>query len=183
MCLASRLIELEDGKKFILIDTVGFVSKLPHALVNAFKATLEELIDADLLIHVVDASFENHDFQIEVTEKVLSEIGAGAQLVIKAYNKIDLVPGFVPLGLDSVALSAKSGKGWENLIEKIKDVLFADFRSVELLVPYTRGDIVSYINEKTHPTETRYEAEGTYIKAELGESDRNRLKEFICSDM
>ncbi|MBE6031965.1 MAG: GTPase HflX, partial [Clostridiales bacterium] len=87
----QRQIKLDTNQEFILIDTVGFVSKLPHSLVRAFKATLEEVLYADLLLHVVDTAYENHDFHIEVTEKVLDEIGAGDKDRILVYNKIDLL--------------------------------------------------------------------------------------------
>lgn len=180
---AQRLVTLDDRCSFILIDTVGFVSKLPHTLVNAFKATLEEVVYADLLIHVVDASFENHDFQIGVTDKVLDEILKTSESkdrpTIMAYNKVDLCENFEPLGLNSVAISAKTGQGWDELISKIKSSLFGDFKLVELLIPYSRGDVVSAINDKVKPIETKYEAEGTYIKVELGEADRNRYSDFI----
>ena len=176
---AQRLVTLDDRCSFILVDTVGFVSKLPHALINAFKATLEEVLQADLLIHVVDASFENHDFQINVTERVIEELGAGGKPSIIAYNKIDIVPGFDALGQNSILLSAKTGDGWDELISKIKTSLFGDFQLVNMLIPYTRGDIVSAVNGKAKPIETKYEAEGTYIKVELGEADRNRYAEFI----
>ncbi|MBR5517381.1 MAG: GTPase HflX, partial [Firmicutes bacterium] len=86
----QRNVTLENGRQFILIDTVGFVSKLPHSLVEAFKATLEEVNYADLLLHVVDSSYENHDFHIGVTNKVMKEIGAGNKEKLMVYNKIDL---------------------------------------------------------------------------------------------
>ena len=176
---ASRLIELEDGKKFILIDTVGFVSKLPHALVNAFKATLEEVINADLLIHVVDASFENHDFQIEVTEKVLEELKADSKESLLVFNKNDKVENFDSLGRKSFNISAKTGEGMQSLKEAIVKKLFSDFEVCDLLIPYDRGDLVSYINDKTKPLETKYEENGTLIKVELDAADRNRLCQYF----
>jgi len=179
---SQRLVTLDDRCSFILIDTVGFVSKLPHSLVNAFKATLEETTYADLLIHVVDASFENHDFQIDVTNKVIGELNVTGKPVIMAYNKMDMTDDFAPIGVNSVAVSAKTGQGWNELVDKIKSVLFADFSVTELMVPYTRGDIVSFINSKSKPIETKYEAEGTYIKVELGEADRMRLKDFLLGN-
>ena len=176
---ASRCIELEDGKKFILIDTVGFVSKLPHALVNAFKATLEEVVNADLLIHVVDASFENHDFQIEVTEKVLGELKADSKESLLVFNKIDKTPGFNSLGRESLNISAKTGEGMDALKDAIVKKLFSDFEVCHLLIPYDRGDIVSYINDKTKPLETKYDEKGTVITAELDSADRNRLCQYF----
>lgn len=176
---ASRLIELDDGKKFILIDTVGFVSKLPHALVNAFKATLEEAVNADLLIHVVDAAFENHDFQIEVTEKVLNDLDAGNKDSILVFNKIDKTENFESFKKDSYNVSAKTGEGMDSLKDAIVSKLFSDFKICELVIPYDRGDLVSYINDKTKPLETKYQEDGTYIKAELDLADQNRLCQYF----
>ena len=176
---ASRLIELDDGKKFILIDTVGFVSKLPHALVNAFKATLEEAVNADLLIHVVDAAFENHDFQIEVTEKVLNDLDAGNKDSILVFNKIDKTENFESFKKDSYNVSAKTGEGMDSLKDAIVSKLFSDFKICELIIPYDRGDLVSYINDKTKPLETKYQEDGTYIKAELDLADQNRLCQYF----
>ena len=87
-----RKITMEQGSEFILIDTVGFVSKLPHGLVEAFKSTLEEVKYADLLIHVVDSAYENYDFQMEVTDKVINQLGAGGKERITVYNKTDIAP-------------------------------------------------------------------------------------------
>ena len=176
---ASRLVELEDGRKFILVDTVGFVSKLPHSLVNAFKATLEEVTFADLLLHVVDASFENHDFQIEVTEKVLKELNAEGKETILVFNKVDKVESFLSFNSNSINISAKTGFGMEELKKLIVSKIFSDFEIVELMIPYDKGSIVSYINEKTKPEETKYEAEGTYIRVALNSADRNRLCQYF----
>ena len=118
-----RKITLEQGSEFILIDTVGFVSRLPHSLVEAFKSTLEEVRYADLLIHVVDSSYENRDFYMEVTNKVIEQIGAGDKDQIVAYNKMDIAKS-VPLdvsGHEVVYLSAKTGENINVLVEKIRE--------------------------------------------------------------
>ena len=118
-----RKITLEQGSEFILIDTVGFVSRLPHSLVEAFKSTLEEVRYADLLIHVVDSSYENRDFYMEVTNKVIEQIGAGDKDQIVAYNKMDIAKS-VPLdvsGHEAVYLSAKTGENINVLVEKIRE--------------------------------------------------------------
>lgn len=110
-----RRITLEQGNEFILIDTVGFVSKLPHGLVEAFKSTLEEVKYADLLIHVVDSSYAEREFQIEVTDRVLGQIGAGSKEKLMAYNKIDLADE-MPIdvsGNDAVYVSARTGREYE----------------------------------------------------------------------
>ena len=178
----QRSVTLDTNHQFILVDTVGFVSRLPHSLVNAFKATLEEVAYADLLVHVVDASYENHDFHIEVTNKVLEEIGAGGKEKIMAFNKIDLVEdpsSVIPVaGVDNICISAKYDRNIDELIELIKSKIFKDMVKVQLLVPYTRGDISSYLCEKARVLEMEYKENGTWFEAELKASDYQRLKEY-----
>ncbi len=177
----QRSVVLDTNHRFILVDTVGFVSKLPHSLVEAFKATLEEVVYADLLIHVVDSSFENYDFQIDVTNKVLAEIGAAGKEKIIAYNKIDLTEetGLAPLpGSDSLLISAKYGLHIDELLEKIKGIIFKDDVSARLLVPYAKGDVSSYLCEKSKVNIMEYREDGTYFEVELKEADYHRLKEY-----
>ena len=178
----QRSVTLDTNHQFILVDTVGFVSRLPHSLVNAFKATLEEVAYADLLVHVVDASYENYDFHIEVTNKVLEEIGAGGKEKIMAFNKIDLVEdpsSVIPVaGVDNICISAKYDRNIDELIELIKSKIFKDMVKVQLLVPYTRGDISSYLCEKARVLEMEYKENGTWFEAELKASDYQRLKEY-----
>ena len=176
----QRNIKLDDKKEFILIDTVGFVSKLPHSLVNAFKATLEEVLYADILIHVVDASYDNYDFQIEVTEDVIKQLGAGDKEKIVVYNKCDLVEDEIidASGCDHICVSAKTGYNMDILIDMIKSRIFAGNIVGELLIPYDRGDIVSYVCEKGSVSNMEYKENGTLIKVELSEADYNRVKKY-----
>ena len=178
----QRSVILDTNHQFILVDTVGFVSRLPHSLVNAFKATLEEVAYADLLVHVVDASYENHDFHIEVTNKVLEEIGAGGKGKIMAFNKIDLVEdpsSVIPVaGVDNICISAKFDGNIDELIERIKRKIFKDMVKVQLLVPYTRGDISSYLCENARVLGMEYKESGTWFEAELKAADYQRLKEY-----
>ena len=178
----QRSVTLDTNHQFILVDTVGFVSRLPHSLVTAFKATLEEVAYADLLVHVVDASYENHDFHIEVTNKVLEEIGAGGKEKIMAFNKIDLVEepsSVIPVpGTDNICISAKYDRNIDELIELIKSKIFKDMVRVQLLVPYTRGDISSYLCEKARVFGMEYKDNGTWFDAELKAADYQRLKEY-----
>ncbi|MBR3394989.1 MAG: GTPase HflX [Firmicutes bacterium] len=184
---AQRLITLDDRCSFLLIDTVGFVSKLPHALVDAFKATLEEVTEADLLLHVVDASFEGSDFQQSVTREVLKSLGADGKPSLTVYNKIDpmdaeeLAEKQLSSGKDSCFVSTKTGKGYDELIARIRSGLFADLQKVQLLVPYDKGSIVSAILAKTTPYETKYEENGTLLTVDLNEEDRGRYREFILA--
>lgn len=182
---SQRSIKLENNREFILIDTVGFVSKLPHALVNAFKSTLEEVNHADLLIHVVDATFPEKDFHIEVTNKVLKEIGAGDKEKITVYNKIDLFDNQVilfPDGNHAINISAKTGLNMEALIDSVKEHIFSDIVTVELLIPYDRGDISSYFCEKCNIETMDYWEEGTFFKIELNTEDYNRYSEYMIDN-
>ena len=178
----QRSVTLDTNHRFILVDTVGFVSRLPHSLVNAFKATLEEVAYADLLIHVVDASYENHDFHIEVTNKVLEEIGAGDKEKIIAFNKIDLLEeqsSVIPVaGAENVFISAKYDRNIDRLIELIKNKIFSDMVRVQMVIPYTRGDISSYLCERSRVLAVEYKENGTWFDAELKAADYQRFKEY-----
>lgn len=176
---AQRKIHLEDNCDFILIDTVGFVSKLPHSLVNAFKATLEEVKYADLLLHVVDSSYENSDFHMEVTKRVLEEIGAGDRKRVTVYNKIDLAGDFVPDTTDEhICISAKRGDNLQQLKDLIRKHVFGDRVKARLLIPYERGDINSYLCQKAKVIATEYREDGTLMEVELDLEDYNRLKDY-----
>lgn len=175
-----RKITLEQGSEFILIDTVGFVSRLPHSLVEAFKSTLEEVRYADLLIHVVDSSYENRDFYMEVTNKVIEQIGAGDKDQIVAYNKMDIAKS-VPLdvsGHEAVYLSAKTGENINVLVEKIRDKIFGGRVEMTLLIPYQRGDITSYLCENAQIFSMEYEEEGTLLHGKLEREDALRYGGF-----
>lgn len=175
-----RKITLEQGSEFILIDTVGFVSRLPHSLVEAFKSTLEEVRYADLLIHVVDSSYENRDFYMEVTNKVIEQIGAGDKDQIVAYNKMDIAKS-VPLdvsGHEVVYLSAKTGENINVLVEKIREKIFGGRVEMTLLIPYQRGDITSYLCENAQIFYMEYEEEGTLLHGKLEREDALRYGSF-----
>ena len=178
----QRRVDLDKNHSFILVDTIGFVSRLPHLLIEAFKATLEIVSEADLLIHVVDASYENNDFQIKVTDRVLKEIGAGAKNKLMAYNKVDLLEDQSALtdflGMKNHFISAKYDMGVDELIEDVKKEIFKDFVKAEMLIPYTRGDVSSYIQSKATVYGLEYREDGTWISCELKAQDYNRYKEF-----
>ena len=179
----QRRVDLDRNHSFILVDTIGFVSRLPHLLIDAFKATLEIVTEADLLIHVVDISYENSDFYMDVTDRVLNEIGAGSKERLTAFNKVDLVEDKDELltagtGKDSFLISAKYDIGVDELIDAVKGRIFGDEITARLLIPYSRGDVSSYIQDKATVLSLSYEAEGTLIECELKEQDYNRFKEF-----
>ncbi len=176
----QRSIQLEDHRSFLLVDTVGFVSKLPHHLVKAFKATLEEVVLADLLLVVVDSSYENHDFQLEVTNQVLKELGAVDKEIILVYNKSDLIPD--PLIYNenhhAISVSARTGANFLKLFQLIGEKIFQDHQEVELLIPYDRGDLISYVMEKAKVLEKKYLEQGTLIRVLLSKEDLGRFKDF-----
>ena len=176
-----RKITVEKGKEFILIDTVGFVSKLPHSLVEAFKATLEEVCNADLLLHVVDASYEENEFHIDVTNKVLNEIGASGKEKILLYNKIDLVedPSMLKTHDDTIFISAKENINIDKLMDAIKTRIFAGVVRVKLLIPYAKGDVSSYLCENGLVHSMEYTEEGTLFDVEIKDEDFRRLTDYV----
>ncbi|WZL74574.1 GTPase HflX [Clostridiaceae bacterium 35-E11] len=180
---AHRKMILPTKEAFILIDTVGFVSKLPHSLIEAFKATLEEVQYADLLIHVVDATNSNYEMQIKVTEKVLEELNVKDKPTILILNKIDKIESedlLIPPDEDVLALSAVTEIGIDELMKKIKEKIFSYMKKTVLLLPYDRGDIVSYLCDKTKVEKTEYKEDGVLLETYLGPADYNKYKEYIC---
>ena len=178
--IQQRNVTLENGRQFILIDTVGFVSKLPHSLVEAFKATLEEVTYADLLLHVVDSSYENHDFHINVTNKVMKEIGAGDKEKIMVFNKIDLPHDEIlpEPDCENVEISAKMGINIDQLIAKIEASIFGDYVNAAFLIPYDRGDISSYLCSEATVKVMDYKETGTYFEVSLKNADYQRFKNY-----
>lgn len=171
-----------DGKhEYILIDTVGFVSDLPHTLVDAFKATLEEVARADLILEVVDASCGDAAFHIETTGQVLKEIGAAGQPLVMVYNKIDIADGELMPAMpgETIFISAKHGDNIDELNRLITDKLFSDNVSCRLQIPFSRGDVVSFVQERSIVSKVEYNEKGTLITAELSAADHSRLKEFV----
>lgn len=174
-----RQITLADKKSFLLTDTVGFVDKLPHHLVKAFRSTLEEVIEADLLIHVVDASYAHMDSLIKVTEKTLEAIGVGDIPILYAYNKSDRLDMFIPkITKDGIYLSAKENIGIDELIEGIKTHLYKDYRICEFLIPYSEGQIEAYFNAETTVLLTEYQKEGILMKVECQTKDYKRYVKY-----
>ena len=174
-----RHIPLPDHKEFLLTDTVGFVSKLPHHLVKAFRSTLEEVAEADLLIHVVDYANHNYQQMIEITNQTLKGIGVGEISTIFAYNKADLMDEDIPnVEGDTIYLSAKKRIGMDELIDMIKKHLFHDYVHCQMLIPYDQGQIIAYLNEHANILETNYEEKGTLIKVECKPSDYEKYREF-----
>ena len=174
-----RNIDLPDNKSFLLTDTVGFVSKLPHHLVKAFRSTLEEVAEADLLIHVVDYANPNYEQLIDITNETLKKIGVENIPTIYAYNKSDMVDVEIPkVQEDRVYLSAKKHVGIEELVEMIRSHIYKEYTKCEMLIPYDQGQVVSYFNNHAHVLSTSYENEGTKLQIECKTSDYEKYKHF-----
>ncbi|MFF2909268.1 GTPase HflX [Paenibacillus sp. NPDC057934] len=176
-----RSIGLPDHKTFLLTDTVGFVSQLPHHLVKAFRSTLEEVTEADLLIHVVDIADSQHKQHMAVTEDTLQALGAHEIPVLYAYNKADLTDLSYPLVEgDSLYLSVKQNKGIPELTQLIRDHVFNDYMQCEIIVPFDQGRLVSYFNENAHVQSVSYEEKGTRMTLECKIADFEKYRnDFI----
>ncbi|MBB6733615.1 GTPase HflX [Cohnella zeiphila] len=176
-----RSIELPDRKSFLLADTVGFVSRLPHHLVKAFRSTLEEVAEADLLVHVVDRSHPTYQEQIAVTNETLKELGADRIPAFYAFNKTDLTDEPYPRSeSDGVYLSAKRKVGIETLTEQIRGRIFGGYVRREILVPFDQGRLVAYFNKHAHIESTAYEENGTRLTLECKAADYEKYRhDFI----
>ncbi len=174
-----RNITLPDKKAFLLSDTVGFISKLPHELVKAFRSTLEEVKSADLLLHVVDSSNRNFMQQIEVTNETLEQIGAHKIPTILVFNKADLTDVKVPCIEDGkVYISAKKNSGIEELVQLMGKEIFTQYMECKMMIPYNQGSMVAYFNENADVRAVSYERDGTLLTVECKLSDYKRFEEF-----
>jgi GTP-binding protein HflX len=181
----TRRLELAGRAPILVTDTVGFVRKLPHQLVEAFKATLEVVVEADLLVHVVDASAPDPEGQIDAVREVLAEIGAQDRPEVLAFNKLDLAPGAERLAAahpGSVAISAVTGDGIDQLLTTIADRLQSGRPTVDLLVPFERGDVLAAVHRHGDVLAEKPEEGGIAIRARLDEEGRSRLAAYVVGD-
>ncbi len=180
----SRMLTVSDNLDVILSDTVGFIAKLPHHLVDAFRATLEELEYADLLLHVIDASDENREEHIAVVEKLISQLAKPGTPVLQCYNKADLVsPVDIPIGEDVVAISAKQGKGMENLLQTIERALGHARHHVLVRLPYSMGGMVETIHSGAKVNNVEYTGDGIEIDTILDDILYGRLREYVVKEL
>ena len=165
-----RHIYLENKKDFLLSDTVGFIENLPHGLVKAFRSTLEEIKYADLLLIVLDSSDPYHKEHRKVTDKTLAELGAGDIPRIYVMNKCDLIDrretGGVVSDENIVYISAKKGEGIDDLLEKISFLLHGETVTINALIPFSRGDLISRLHSDGVIKHEEYREDGTFVEAE-----------------
>lgn len=181
--VALRKAMLPCKQEYLITDTVGFVSELPHDLIEAFKATLEEVKYADALLHVVDASNENFKLQIDTTLKVLKELGVEDKPMLYVFNKADKVGyelDYKPKA-PFVFISASKGYNMEIFIRTVEEMILSKRRKVTLQFPYTKGEIISNLHRKYH-FEEEYLEDGVRVCATIDEEDYGRYREFIVDD-
>lgn len=176
-----RKISLPSGQEVLLSDTVGFIRKLPHTLVAAFHATLEETLESDLLLHVVDVSQSHFEELRASVFEVLEEIGVVDIPVLEVYNKIDQIEELPPVSKsrESTFTSALTGEGVEGLVEKIEEVVSRDYRDVTLMIPFGAGDVLNALRERARVQATEYRPDGVHVEASLRSSDIGRFREFL----
>ena len=179
----SRQLTVSDNLDVVLSDTVGFIAKLPHHLVNAFHATLEELEYADLLLHVIDASDPNREEHIGVVNKLIAQLAKPGTPVLRCYNKADLVsPEDIPVGEDVVALSARSGAGCPELLQAIERALNRARHHVVMTLPYSMGGQVETLHDNAKVIGVDYSAEGIIVEAILDDILYGRLRDYVTKE-
>jgi GTP-binding protein HflX len=184
---AARVVSRPSRAPFILTDTVGFIRKLPHQLVAAFKATLEELEEADVLLHVVDASHPGLDEQMEAVESLLGELELGDRPTIVALNKVDRLDADAPLGalvdrFDAVAVSARTGEGMDALLDRIERALRPGVERVRLRIPYREGTALAQCYERGRVLSRSDEVDGIVLEVELPRRLLGPLKPYQLAD-
>jgi GTP-binding protein HflX len=180
----TRRLSLPGGETVLLSDTVGFVRKLPHQLVEAFRSTLEVVQESDLLIHVVDASARDPELQIDAVRTVLDEIGAASVPELLVVNKTDRNPvaaARIATAHDALSLSARTGEGIDGLLVAVGEHLRSGDDAVELAVPFDRGDILAAVHREGEVVDESHGEGATMVRVLLDDAGRARFQEFVAS--
>lgn len=179
----SRQLTVSDNLDVVLSDTVGFIAKLPHHLVDAFRATLEELQYADLLLHVIDAADPNREEHIRVVEKLIAQLAKPGTPVICCYNKADLVsPEEIPVGENILPISAAAGTGMETLLHAIEKALDRGLHHVVVTLPYSMGGMVDTLHSQAQVKKVEYTGEGIEVETVVDEILYGRLKNYVTKE-
>ncbi|MAP16634.1 MAG: GTPase HflX [Verrucomicrobiales bacterium] len=183
----TRKLDLDDGHTILLTDTVGFVRRLPHGLVESFKATLEEAVLADFLIHVIDGSSENVEEHFQTTLDVLKELGADEKRIIPAINKIDVISTerleeLKIIFPDAVLISVKNGHGIEDLLSKINEMLLSKIVRKTLKIPQSRQDLVALLHREGKILSQEYEQNDIIINAIYSKRFLAKFAEFVMAE-
>lgn len=177
----ARALSLPDGRKVMLVDTVGFISRLPHQLVEAFKSTLEEAVGADIILNVCDASNPDCREQVKVTTSLLNELGCEQTPIITVMNKCDLVPEIysIPALGNTVFISAKNAEGFDKLLEMTARLLPADTVRVKLLIPFSEGASLAKLREHSAVHSESYTNEGTLVDLTAQKSVLKSFEKYL----
>ena len=179
----SRQLRVSDNLDVILSDTVGFIAKLPHHLVDAFRATLEELEYADLLLHVIDAADPNREEHIAVVDSLIAKLAKEGTPVLRCYNKAELVDATeIPVGEDVVRMSAKTGAGMDALLQSIEKALGQSRHHVLLCIPYSQGGLVDTLHKNAQVLSVDYTGEGIVVDTILDPILYGKLREMITKE-
>ena len=178
----TRRLQLDEAQEVLLSDTVGFIRKLPTHLVEAFKATLEELKYADVLLHVIDISSPDMRTQIEVVEELINQLGAGATPCIRVYNKCDRYLGELPHGENTVCLSAKTGEGTAELVRAIAAVLGRESRRITLRLPYDRGGVLETLRREAAVTAVDYREDCMEVAVTVKPELWGLVRDYVTGD-
>lgn len=179
----SRQLKVSDNLDVVLSDTVGFIAKLPHHLVDAFRATLEELEYADLLLHVIDVSSPNRQEQIQVVDGLIAKLAKPGTPVLRCYNKADLVAAEdIPAGEDVIAMAAARGQGMETLLQAIEKALGHSRHHVVVTLPYSMGGMVETLHSSARVLNTKYTPEGIVVETVLDPILYGRLRSFVTRE-
>lgn len=180
----SRQLTVSDNLDVILSDTVGFIAKLPHHLVDAFRATLEELEYADLLLHVIDSADPNRQEHIQVVESLISKLAKPGTKVLQCYNKADLVaPEDIPIGEDIVKISAARGEGMEDLLKAIENALGHSRHHICVTLPYSMGGMVETLHNNAQVLNVDYTGDGIVVETIVDPILYGKLRDYITSQM
>ncbi len=175
----TRRLRIDESTEVLLSDTVGFIRKLPTHLIEAFKATLEELRFADVLLHVIDISNPEWEEQARVVEELIRQLGAESTPCLRVFNKCDRYIGILPHGEDVVCISAKSGEGADTLVKKLSDMLDRGKRQVTLLLPYAAAGLLDALNREAKVLRTDYTDAGIQVEAVVQPELYGRVKQYI----
>ena len=179
----SRQLTVSDNLDVILSDTVGFIAKLPHHLIDAFRATLEELEYADLLLHVIDAADPNREEHIQVVDSLIAKLAKPGTKVLRCYNKAELVsPEDIPVGDDVIKISALRGEGMEQLLQAIETALGHSRHHIVVKLPYSMGGMVETLHSSAQVLNVEYTEEGIAVETIVDPILYGRLKEFIVKE-
>ena len=180
----SRQLTVSDNLDVVLSDTVGFIAKLPHHLVDAFRATLEELEYADLLLHVIDSADPNREEHIQVVESLISKLAKPGTKVLQCYNKADLVSAEdIPIGEDVVKISASRGEGMDDLLKSIEKALGHSRHHIQVTLPYSMGGMVETLHSSAQVLNVDYTGEGIVMETVVDPILYGKLRNYITAEL